>query len=298
MAGGDDRRRAEIRAALDEVRARLDDPAALDVDGVGAIVSALLDAVQGRNPDSTSAQPAPARDAGSGGTATSAIRGYVHDIRSASGTVLTWAHLVRRGIPQHEAERGMAVVERTVRRQLAVVEQLAAARGAPAEAAGTRPQTTVSGGAGVAASPGDDTSSRGAGEGAQTGALDGIRVLIVDDDAGAREAMHAVLAACGAQVATAVSAIDAFDVLQQGRPDVLISDIVMPDADGYALLRRVRAPDTGERGLIPAIAVTGHTGAEERHRALAAGYQLHLAKPFEPAELIAAVRSLARRPSS
>jgi CheY-like chemotaxis protein len=125
--------------------------------------------------------------------------------------------------------------------------------------------------------------------------LAGVRVVIADDDPDALELMKTILEEYGADVATAGSAGEVLDVLQQGRPDVLISDIGMPDADGYALLRKVRAPDTGERGMVPAIAVTGYVSAGDRHRALAAGYQLHLAKPFDAAELITAVARLAGR---
>ncbi len=125
------------------------------------------------------------------------------------------------------------------------------------------------------------------------GSLRGLRVVIVDDEPDVLAAMKQVLTDHGATVATAGSAIEAFDVLQQHRPDVLISDIAMPDADGYALLRKVRAPDTGERGMVPAIAVTGHSDALQR--ALAAGYQLHLTKPFDADELVAAVARLAGR---
>lgn len=125
--------------------------------------------------------------------------------------------------------------------------------------------------------------------------LNGVRIVIVDDDPDALELMRTILTGYGAIVATAGSAVEAFDVLQQGRPDVLISDISMPDADGYALLRRVRAPDTGERGMVPAIAVTGYASAGDRQRALAAGYQLHLAKPFDGERLVSAVAQLAGR---
>jgi CheY-like chemotaxis protein len=125
--------------------------------------------------------------------------------------------------------------------------------------------------------------------------LSGLRIVIVDDDPDALELMRTILAQCGADVATAGSAIEAFDVLQQGRPDVLISDIGMPDADGYALLRKVRAPDTGERGMVPAIAVTGRTSPGDRQRALSAGYQLHLTKPLDAGQLIAGVAHLVGR---
>lgn len=264
--------RDAIRAVLRDALARLDAVEPLDVAAVTALANALAEALRSVLPDA----PGDAARTGASDDR-SDVRRLVHDIRSASGTVLTWAHLVRRGIRPEEAARGMAIVERTVRHQLALVEQLAAA-------CVTVPGASIpatSGASAPAPSDGQD--------------LAGVRVLIVDDDADARESMRALLVGRGAIVATAVSAIDAFDVLQLGRPDVLISDIVMPDADGYALLRRVRAPDTGERGVIPAIAVTGCAQEGDRQRALGAGYQLHLTKPFEPAELIRAVLSLTGR---
>lgn len=265
--------REEVRAVLRDVLARLDAGEPVDLAGVAALASALAEAV-GRGPAvaGDDAAHAPRVEEGP--------RRLVHDIRSASGTILTWTHLIRRGIPSEEAAHGMAVVERAVHRQLALVEQLAATH-APGAAAGGAIGTTAPPRAGASTDDPHD--------------LAGVRILIVDDDADARESMRALLAARGAEVATAISAIDAFDVLQLGRPDVLICDIVMPDADGYALLRRVRAPDTGERGVIPAIAVTGRAEEGDRQRALGAGYQLHLTKPFDPDELIRAVRNLVGR---
>jgi CheY-like chemotaxis protein len=188
-----------------------------------------------------------------------------------------------------QTAHGIEVLERTARRQLVLVEQLAAERAQRRAASGdgeSAPAGTVTASAGSDAPPAESV-----------GVVDlgGLRILIVDDDADARESMRMILAPLGAEVATAISAIDAFDVLQQGRPDVLISDIVMPDADGYALLRRVRAPDTGERGVIPAIAVSGSARPGDRQRALGAGYQLHLTKPFDARDLIAAVRTLTGR---
>jgi CheY-like chemotaxis protein len=177
-------------------------------------------------------------------------------------------------------------MEKAVRRLLELGEQLVGR--------GTRRAGAVAGSP-TSAAPSAPDDGATASTPASTIDLHGVRVLIVDDDADAREAMKMMLASHGADVSTAVSAIDAFDVLQRGRPDVLISDIVMPDADGYALLRRVRAPDTGERGLIPAIAVTGRGREADRQRALAAGYQCQLTKPIAADELLAAVQGLLAR---
>jgi signal transduction histidine kinase len=125
--------------------------------------------------------------------------------------------------------------------------------------------------------------------------LAGLTVLVVDDESDARLLVVRILQACHANALTAASSADALDLLQRSRPDVLISDIGMPDEDGYELIRKVRAlpPDRG--GKTPAVAVTAFARSEDRRRALLAGFQLHLAKPIEPAELTTVVASLAGR---
>ncbi len=126
-------------------------------------------------------------------------------------------------------------------------------------------------------------------------ALDGLRVLIVDDEAGAREVLTAMLERCGAEVRSAASAGEALEAIEEQRPGVLVFDIGMPGEDGYWLIRRVRALPAERGGGTPAVALTAYARTEDRVRALTAGYQVHLAKPVEPAELIAAVASLAGR---
>jgi CheY-like chemotaxis protein len=126
--------------------------------------------------------------------------------------------------------------------------------------------------------------------------LAGTSVLIVDDDPEALDLLSRMLARHGAEVRTAASAADALTTLERWVPTVLVSDIEMPGEDGYSLVRRVRArSDAGIRAL-PAVAVTAYGRMEDRVRALSAGFDLHLAKPVEPAELIAAIHRLARRP--
>ena len=110
-----------------------------------------------------------------------------------------------------------------------------------------------------------------------------------------RDGFAAALTAWGADVLTAGSATEALQTLGGGRSaDILISDIAMPDADGYSLLRRVRTPDGADGGLIPAIAVSEYATAADRQRAMAAGFQAHLPKPVEPDDLAATVARLAR----
>ena len=121
--------------------------------------------------------------------------------------------------------------------------------------------------------------------------LQGVRVLLVDDDAGARESVAAVLEQSGASVRAVESAAEAVETLEREPPDVLLSDIAMPGLDGYALLGQARARLQGAQ--LPAAALTAYAGATDRTRALAAGFQAHLAKPVDPAELVAVVAQLA-----
>jgi PAS domain S-box-containing protein len=124
--------------------------------------------------------------------------------------------------------------------------------------------------------------------------LEGLRLLIVDDEVDARDLLTTILERAGAQVTSARSAIEALDVLERARPQVLISDIGLPHEDGYALIRRIRALDETRGGRVPALALTAYARADERTAALLAGYQMHMAKPVEPGELVAAVAGLAR----
>ena len=124
--------------------------------------------------------------------------------------------------------------------------------------------------------------------------LDGLRLLVVDDEPDTCEMLKAGLESCGARVVTAGSAAEALAELSKSPPDVLISDIGMPGEDGYALLRRVRALPAESGGRAPAIALTAYARAEDRMQALRAGYQMHVPKPVEMAELVAIAASLAR----
>lgn len=121
--------------------------------------------------------------------------------------------------------------------------------------------------------------------------LSGVRVLVVEDDADSRLLLDKILRDCGASVTTASSAADAFDAFSRDKPDILVSDIGMPDEDGYSLLKRLRATENGN-ARVPAIALTALARAEDRRRALLAGYQVHLAKPVGPTELRSAIANL------
>jgi signal transduction histidine kinase/DNA-binding response OmpR family regulator len=125
--------------------------------------------------------------------------------------------------------------------------------------------------------------------------LDGVRALVVDDEPDARSVIKRLLEKCGVLVMTAANASEAIALIERERPDILISDIGMPNEDGYTLIRRVRALGLERGGGIPALALTAYARAEDRVRAVRAGFQTHVVKPFEPAELITMVASLTGR---
>lgn len=124
-------------------------------------------------------------------------------------------------------------------------------------------------------------------------ALDGLRVLVVDDEPDALQLISTVIAQSGADVRTCESAHEALEVLQEWKPDVLMSDIGMPGEDGYSLIGKVRSLSDESGGRIPAAALTAYAREEDRRRALAAGYQMHVAKPISSSQLVATVAHLA-----
>jgi len=125
--------------------------------------------------------------------------------------------------------------------------------------------------------------------------LDGISVLVVEDDADARSLVHKLLELSGARVVSTSSAAEALEALAAAVPDVLISDIAMPDEDGYSFLRKVRNLPAERGGGIPAIALTGYAGARDKTDTFAAGYQAHISKPIEPTDLMTVIMGLVGR---
>jgi signal transduction histidine kinase/ActR/RegA family two-component response regulator len=121
--------------------------------------------------------------------------------------------------------------------------------------------------------------------------LEGCAILVVEDNDDARKLLQAILRRAGATVETAENVSAALRILADHRPDLILSDIEMPGEDGYSFITRVRAQESPYR-RVPAIALTAYTRSVDRVRALAAGFQMHMAKPVEPAELVAAARSL------
>ncbi|HEY9615663.1 MAG TPA: PAS domain S-box protein, partial [Microcoleaceae cyanobacterium] len=124
--------------------------------------------------------------------------------------------------------------------------------------------------------------------------LTGIRVIAVDDDPDVRELLTVLLTQYGAEVLTAASAVEVLANLASFQPNVLVSDIGMPDVDGYTLIQQVRALPSAQGGQIPAIALTAYAREGDRDRAISSGFQRHVTKPLEPEQLVQAVLTLTR----
>ena len=126
--------------------------------------------------------------------------------------------------------------------------------------------------------------------------LSGLKILAVDDEADAREMLQLVLERYGASVKTAPNVREALGTFERFRPDIVLSDIGMPEADGYSLIAQIRALPAQNGGQTPAIALTAYARSEDHQRALDAGFQNHLAKPIAPTKLVAALRELVATP--
>jgi PAS domain S-box-containing protein len=147
-----------------------------------------------------------------------------------------------------------------------------------------------------------DSAVRAIGDEAQNGdrpttaeTLSGLRILVVDDDADTLQMMSTALTRRHATVTAVSSAGEALKAVQTSRPDVLVSDIAMPDEDGYGLIRKIRALEDGTQPVLPAVAITAYAKEEDRSRALSSGFQAYLAKPVELTELVSVVAKAARR---
>lgn len=125
--------------------------------------------------------------------------------------------------------------------------------------------------------------------------LKGIHVLVVDDDADMRDLLSFVLQEHDAEITVVASAIEALQILFRAKPDILLCDIGMPDMDGYMLMRQVRAMPPERGGNILAIALTAYAAEYDQRQALAAGFQLHLAKPIAPDRLVKAIGELMKQ---
>lgn len=122
--------------------------------------------------------------------------------------------------------------------------------------------------------------------------LSGLQILVVDDEADMRELVVAILTQSGAEVKVVASAVEALLALDDFKADILVSDIGMPQIDGYMLMRQVRNRSPEQGGQIPAIALTAYAGEINQQQALAAGFQQHISKPVDPEELVQAIALL------
>jgi CheY-like chemotaxis protein/anti-sigma regulatory factor (Ser/Thr protein kinase) len=127
---------------------------------------------------------------------------------------------------------------------------------------------------------------------------DGIRVLVVDDEVDAQEVVRRVLELSGVEVRTAANTTEALAILEDWAPTVLVSDIAMPEEDGYAFIRRLRVREAAQGGHVPALAFSALARAEDRSRALAAGFDGYVVKPIDPAEFVDAVVAAAAGPDA
>ena len=125
--------------------------------------------------------------------------------------------------------------------------------------------------------------------------LNGLRILVVDDEKDALEMITIALTRFGADVKALMSTMDAIELLSQWKPNVLVSDIGMPDEDGYAFIGRVRSLHPDEGGSVPAAALTAYARHEDKQRALAAGYQVHIEKPVDIDQMAEVISSLVNR---
>lgn len=202
------------------------------------------------------------------------LGGVLHDLQSPIQAIATWAeHLRKQVVPTSEAAAALDAIERNARTQDRIISdllELSRVAHGGLEDAPPRPR-------------------HAAGE----ALLAGVRVLVMDDDPGAREAIVKMLAIAGAETKAACSSAEALDALKAFRPDVLLSGVGAGGGDGYALIRALRALPAERGGCMRAAALTTASHPDAGPRAVAAGYDAQLAKPVEPVALLATVARLA-----
>jgi CheY-like chemotaxis protein len=192
-----------------------------------------------------------------------------HELRTPLNAILGWVGVLRHDRRSETIAKAIDVVDRNCHRLTEMIDDVLSVG---QHTNGTEPPADVF-----------------------PGLLSSVNVLVLDDEPDGREVLKRLLEDAGASVHSAACAEDAIDELQHGYvPDLIVSDISMPGQDGYAFMRRVRQMDAPVRN-VPAAALTALARVEDRRRALLAGYQTHLAKPVDPAELVATVASLTGR---
>jgi CheY-like chemotaxis protein len=238
--------------------------------------------------------PPPSTDAGT--SAKDALLSAVsHELRSPMNAIVTWAHLLRQGgLDEVAASRALEAIERNARLQARILDDLRemsrredprASLDGPTHRAftdvGRSARTSLADASAIASSRDDGTD------------LSGIRVLIVDDDREARESITALLLENHAEASSAGSVREALRHLAETPPHVVLTDLLMPDLDGFALLRMIRTIEELNAIRIPTIALTALAGEESQRRGLDSGFDVYLMKPVAPAELLSIVSAAA-----
>ena len=222
-----------------------------------------------------------------------------HELRTPLNAVYGWATLLKRGqLGEDQTRRALQVILRNVDVQVRLIDDLLEL---------SMPDTIRS--TGAARDPRLQpvlVPSRGTDSGDPLRlhsspltpiSLVGVRILVVDNDPMSVDLSREILAQAGGNVRGCSAGAEALEVLQQWRPAVLVSDIEMPGLDGYSLMRRVRSLESSQGGTTPAVALTAHSGSEDRVRSFRAGFNLHVSKPVDPVELTTIVASLVGRVS-
>lgn len=211
-----------------------------------------------------------------------------HKLRTPLNAILGWIYVLRHGSPDPDLlHDGLDAIERNVRSQVQILDDLIVKPENSDSRTGDEKERATQGQTAFekdAASLAGNLERR----------LEGISVVAVDDDPEARKILKELLTHCRAIATIVASAGEALRAVERLHPDVLLCDLEMPGTDGYDLLRRLRSLGPERGGDTPAAALTAHAGPEDRTRVLETGFQLHIPKPVNPAELAAAVECLAR----
>ncbi len=202
----------------------------------------------------------------------------VHELRTPLNAILAWAQILGPDAGRAELEQGLQSIARSARRQARLLERLSSV-------------STQGGVDGVDGHEDDDDAEEEA-RAEPLPDLAGVRVLVVDDDEAARIATTRIVIAAGAAGWQVTSASEAIDCLHRRTFDAIVSDVTMPEMDGYGFIAAVRADRSRRVRLMPAIALSAVTSATARRHAYRAGFQLHLAKPVDAVELCLAIANL------
>jgi len=230
--------------------------------------------------------------AGAAGTMSPAFLSFLsHELRTPLNAIIGWCEVLRLGAHDPDQVTNAAdVIKRNARAQAQMISDFVASAGVPS----ARPREAVVG-ASAASTLNPEVAERPSTRPAVVNGarLDGLALLVLEDDPDTRAWMQRLLEDAGAHVVIAGRAADALDLLARVPVHVIVSDIGLPEMDGYEFIRRVRALPPTAGGAVPAIALTSYGHADDRRRALLAGFQMHVVKPLKPEEFRTAIHTLA-----